>query len=224
MSRRLLLLLDLVLVLVAGGLAFRLSQTWTAPRPLPSARAAAAAPRPLEASQEEPVTRSPLATYTVVATKNLFSPTRDESQPTPAAQAAGTTPAAQRFSLYGVVLRPEGALAYLEDPRTRKVYAYKVGDLVGDGRLTEILEDRVVITRAGERVEVLLHDPGKPKGPPTARQPAASPRRVEPRPPVPGAPRVVLPRSPGAPTIETPEVAPSPEGPAPEESESEGAR
>lgn len=220
MSRRSLLFLDLILAVVAGALAFRLYQTWTTPLSLPSAKPAPPASRPAEVAPEAPPVRPAFETYAVVASRNLFSPDRSEAPPTPPAQAKATAPAAPRPYLHGVVVRLEGALAYLEDPRTRKVYAYKVGDLVADGRLVEILEDRVVITRAGERLEVLLRDPAKPKAAPTAAPPAA--RRPPPVARPTPSPRV-LPRVPEPPTAEEPETPSAPEG-RPEGPEPEGGQ
>jgi len=213
--RRLLFLLDLVLVLVAGALAFQLYQTWTAPLPLPSGKAPAAS-APSEAAREAPAPRPPLDAYAVVASRNLFNPARSEVQPAPPAQAKATpaTPVAPpRPYLHGVVVHREGSLAYLEDPRTRKVYAYRVGDIVGEGKVVEILEDRVVITRAGERIEVLLRDPSKPKVP-AAATPAAARRAPRPPAPSPATPRI-LPRPPQPPTAEEEEAEPTPEGPGP---------
>lgn len=201
MSRRLLLVLDLVLVLVAGTLAFRLHQTWDSPLPLPSAKAPAVS-GVSEVAREAPTPHPPLDAYTVVASRNLFNPARSEVQPAPPAQARATpvTPAAPpRPYLHGVVLRREGSLAYLEDPRTRKVYAYRVGDVIGEGQVLEILEDRVVIARAGERIEVLLRDPSKPKAP-AATTPAAARRAPPPAPPP--APTRIHPRGPQAPSAE----------------------
>jgi len=210
MSRRLLLLLNVVLILVAGALAVRLYQTWNSPRPLPSAKPPAAAGRSAEVAAETPAARLPLDAYAVVAGRNVFSPDRTEVQPPappPQSKAAAARPA-PRPLLHGVVLQHEGSLAYLEDPRTRRVHGYQVGDLIGDGRVAEILADRVVISRAGERIEVLLRDPSKPKAPPTPT-PAATPRapQLPARPPAPGAPMPVPP----APGQEAEEAEPAPE-------------
>jgi hypothetical protein len=54
--------------------------------------------------------------------------------------------------------------AYVEDPVTKMVRGYQIGDTVAGWRLDQIREDRVVIAGA-ERgmLEVLLRDPGKPR-------------------------------------------------------------
>jgi hypothetical protein len=225
--RRLLLLVDGLLVVGAALLAVRLYGAWTArppsapPEPAPAV--AVEAPAPPEAASARP----PLTAYAAVVERNLFSPTRTEAPPEPprAATGAAATPPAPKPRLYGIVLLPEGrGRAYLEDVLRRRVFAYSVGDLVGDARLEEIKTDRVVFRRGAETFEVLLHDPAKPR-------PATAPAAVVQSPEAgrAGRPPVVRPptpapspgpglRPPGRPRVPAP--APTPPPPSSEEQES----
>ncbi len=169
-ARRLLLVADAGLLLVAALLAGRLHDAWVArpapPPPEATAPGAAEPPPPTEAAPARP----PLSTYAVIAERNLFSPTRSEVAPeAPRPVVAGGGPAAPpppRPRLYGVVVLPDGrGRAFLEDVQRRRVFAYSVGDTVGDARLEEVKPDRVVLRRGGETFEVLLHDPTKPRPP-----------------------------------------------------------
>jgi hypothetical protein len=94
----------------------------------------------------------------VIASGNLFNPSRSST-------GAAAEPTGPRPLLYGVVAG-EGAKsrAYVEDPVTKMVRGYQVGDTVAGWRLDQIREDRVVIagTERG-MLEVLLRDPGKPR-------------------------------------------------------------
>jgi hypothetical protein len=221
-GRRLLLLVDGVLLAIALVLGVRLYETWSArppaapPDPSPPAAASEAPPPPAAPA------RPPLTAYAIVAERNLFSSTRTESPPEPPRPAQAATPAAPpapRPRLHGVVLLPEGrGRAYLEDVQRRRVHAYSVGDVVGDARLEQIKADRVVLRRGGESFEVLLYDPAKPRpaaapggvqsgvqspepggaGRPVTRRPP--PPRPSPGPPV---------RAPGRPRVPTPPPAPS---------------
>jgi hypothetical protein len=62
-----------------------------------------------------------------------------------------------------VVLDGPHSRAYIEDPATRRVAGYALGDPIGGGKLVRILEDRVVIGRPEGLVEIMLKDPAKPR-------------------------------------------------------------
>src|SRR5262249_3380799 len=82
--------------------------------------------------------------------------------------------------------------AFLEDGQRNRVFAYGVGDAVAGGRLERIEPDRVVLSRGGETLEVLLRDPTKPKppAPPAGAAAGAPPSPAFPRggPPAAGFP------------------------------------
>ena len=131
------------------------------------------------------------AAHGVIAAKNLFSPSRSEAQ-AGLAVAAGPKPV-----LHGVVMDGPKSRAYLEDPVLKRTFGYVVGDTIGGGRVDSIAVDRVVIVRGDGLLEVLLHDPSKPKPAPTASAPA------------PAAP------APGPAAQAPPAAAPAPWPPAP---------
>jgi hypothetical protein len=194
MQKRLLLLVDALLLVTAAFLGVRLYEAWTSRPPTllleaPPAASAEVAPPPAI-----PVTRPPLTEYAVVAERNLFSSTRTETAPEPLRAAGGgpAPPPAPKPRLYGIVLLPEGrGRAYLEDVQRRRIFGYSEGDLVGDARLEQIKSDRVVLRRGGETFEVLLYDPAKP------RQPAAPTGVQSPEGGGTGRPPVVRPPAPG---------------------------
>ena len=146
------------------------------PRP-PAAAGAAAAATPA-------APRPPAAAYNVVATRNVFSPTRTETTEAPG---AGAALAVVKLTLHGVVLRDTNPIAYLEDPLTKRVAGYRIGDTIAGGKVEAIAADRVVIARPEGTVDVRLRDPSKPRPAPPA--PAAAPGA----PGVPGAPPAVGP-------------------------------
>jgi hypothetical protein len=204
MSKRL-LALNLVLVAAAVVFSFQLVRVFTTPRALPKA----GAPRPLPPTSAASEEKAPAAlpTYGVIATKNLFSPTRSEA---PAAAATQVPPAAKPM-LFGVVIDNGRNTAFLEDPATKRVFGYKLGDAVAGGQLALIEADRVVIKRGEGTIEVLLRDPAKPKAvastpapsprqtAPGVQQPAHGPPAVQPPPPVPPPSRVFPPNVRGRP-------------------------
>ena len=212
MSRRLLLL---NLVLVTAGVVFfvYIVRTLLASPQLPAPRAVTAPPADRAPTEESARSARPLATYDIIAARSLFNPSRSEAGT--AAVAPTTKPL-----LYGVVLKDGASEAFLEDPVTKKVLAYKPGDQVAGGQLERIEADRVVIRRGEGTFEVLLRDSQKPKAV-TAAQPGAP--AVQPPPPsaspqaqappasaAPAQPPATLFRRPQAPASPPVRNAPSP--------------
>lgn len=67
--------------------------------------------------------------------------------PGPPAAAPRKAPVeAPLFKLQGIVLRDEGAAAYIADTATSKVSAYRVGDKLGDA-VVEAIEERHIVLR-----------------------------------------------------------------------------
>ena len=160
MSRRLIainVLLGVVSLVSVGFIVKHLVTTHpvSAPRGRPAAGAPAPAP-----TAEEP--RQPAQAYNVVAARNLFNPTRTES-------AVGTTTAGGpvlnivKPNLHGVVLRDGSPIAYLEDPMTKRIAGYRIGDPIAGGTVQTISADAVVIARPDGMVDVRLRDPSKPR-------------------------------------------------------------
>lgn len=76
---------------------------------------------------------------------------------------------ASRPILYGIVLRGEDSVAYMEDPRTGRVSGFKRGDRVGAGVLATIEERHVTIQAPSGAVQIRVDDPKPGGGPPAPR-------------------------------------------------------
>src|SRR5262245_29873512 len=132
MSRRL-IALNVVLTGVALLFAVWLVRDLKASRPLPAPpvrKAAAPAPQPEEPQAETAQAAGDrLGAYNVIVAKYLFSASRSETQiASPAAPPPPPPP--PRPMLLGVVVDGPESRAYLEDPVTKRVIGYKVGDPV----------------------------------------------------------------------------------------------
>jgi hypothetical protein len=158
MSRRL-LVLNVALGIVSVVLAVGIFRTFLLKRPIPAPSAPRAVGAPASAAPAAAVDAGPAA-YTVIATRNLFNPSRSET-------AAAAAPVAKPI-LHGVVIVGARSRAFLEDPMSKRVAGYSVGDTVGGGRIQKIADDRVVIARPEGLLEVLLQDPSKPRPTPAA--------------------------------------------------------
>src|SRR5204863_859122 len=185
MSRRLLainarlVVISLVSVGVIGK-HLATSHTVSAPRSRPGAGATAPGP-----TTEEP--RPPAQAYNVIASRNLFNPTRSESAV--AATPGGPALNIVKPNLHGVVLRDGAPIAYLEDPLTKRIAGYRIGDPIAGGTVQTISADAVVIARPDGVVDVRLRDPSKPRPPaptPAGQQPVPGQLPVPGQPPVPG--------------------------------------
>ncbi|MFQ5520317.1 MAG: type II secretion system protein N [Candidatus Methylomirabilia bacterium] len=199
MSKRL-LALNVLLAAASVALAVHLVRVLSAPRPLPAPTVSAVAPSGPSIKDGPAPSRPGLGAYEVVVRQNLFDPSRSDELVAPVASAA---PKARLF-LYGVVINGTVRLAYLQDPVTKRILGYRIGDTVAGGKLAEIRDDRVIIKRPEGPLEIKLKDPSKPK--PVIR--AKKSKRLKT-----GAPRAV--RRPRVPP--TPSVTPSAPGAAPRE-------
>jgi hypothetical protein len=174
------LALNVVLAGVAVFLAIWLVRDLAATRPLPpppAARKAAGGAGPEDTAPEN-AAKDPLTAYNVIVAKYLFSPSRTEGAPEVAKPAVPLPP---KPFLLGVVVDGPSSRAYLEDPSTKRVFGYQVGDSVAGGKLDKIADDRIQISRSDGVMDVLLHDPAKPRPPaPVQAAPPGAPGAAPP--------------------------------------------
>src|SRR5499425_1250918 len=212
MPRRLLainVVLAAVCVLCVGLIVKQLASA----RPSPQTRVRPPSTAPLET----PPTgdgKLPAQAYNVIAARNLFSPTRSE---TTGPATAGSAPQAliAKPNLHGVVLREGSPIAYLEDPLTKRIAGYRIGDPIAGGTVQTISADAVVIARPDGVVDVRLRDPSKPRppAPATGGQPPVQGQPipgVQGPPPAPGAvqPPTPIPQPTPTPGVGVPRVLP----------------
>ena len=182
MSKRL-LMLNALLVGASAGLIAYIGWQVASPKTDTPGRRASSAPVASTATAPAATDRSGGA-FGTIASRNLFSPDRTESASANASNALAALP---KPSLHGVILRDGAPVAYLEDPITKRVAGYRVGDSVAGGTLQSISEDRVILTRPEGQVDVRLHDPSRPRpqAPPTPGQAEVQPGVQRPAFPIP---------------------------------------
>ena len=118
-------------------------------------------PRSPAASTSQGPKADEAAPYPEIARGNLFDPQR--MKPTSKAIESTTAIPPTGLVLQGVVVEGERRRAFLEEPLTKRVAAFSVGDSVPGGVIEKISDDRVVIAGSGGLSEVLLRDPSKPR-------------------------------------------------------------
>ena len=202
---RLLVAVNVILISASVALGYYIARQASTPlrtpeaRPRPPATTAATTAEPAKAPGP-----SDVASYAIVARRNLFSPTRTEAPPVTAATAPVPVRQLPKPNLFGVVVGDGTPIAYLEDPTTKRVAGYRLGDSIAGGTVQTISADRVVLARPEGPVDIRLHDPAKPKPPaPAPTQPGVP---GQPTPPRPGVPQVIDPS--GQPQVVAPGVPP----------------
>jgi AMIN domain len=86
------------------------------------------------------------------ASDKASAASRPRAQAPPARPSVEPMPAGGRPRLQGIVLRESGAVAYIQNPQTKGVAGYRVGDDLGGSILEAIEEDHVVLKSATDRI------------------------------------------------------------------------
>jgi len=133
---------------------------WEVQRPFPEQTSSRSSQLPAAAALEAGLAPTVIPAP-IIAQRNLFSPSRTES---PVTQTAAAAAALTNPSLQGVVLgASNNPIAYLQDPTTKRVAGYQIGEQIAGGIIRAIEADRVVIERSGNRVDIRLRDPLRPR-------------------------------------------------------------
>jgi len=160
------LLFFVVLILGYENLTVWSSSSPMGPKKISGKKGEAKPDLPLPAAA--PKETAPPAAFNVVAAKNIFSPERKEFSSTAAAAMAKPVTRPQ-VALYGVVIAENYQTASIVNPGRplykgeRETKTLKVGDMIGEYKLTKILEDRIVMEAGEVSFEVFLYDPRAPK-------------------------------------------------------------
>lgn len=167
-----------------------------------------------------PKEKAPVASYVTISEKNLFHPERKEFAVTTLDQSKPT--ARPQIILYGVTVKEDYQSATIVHPGRplrkgeREMMTIKIGDRVGEYRLSKISVDRITMEAGEDTYEVLLYDSSLPKKRTVVRTESkpAETRTVSPAPapatvPAP-APRAAEAPKPGEPSRERVMEAPLP--------------
>ena len=116
--------------------------------------------------------------FDIIKTKNLFNPERTapEEESVVSTVALGNPP-----KLFGTIILNNERTAILEDPDSKKTGNYRVNDKVAGFTISEIQEDKVILSSGSDKVTVRLRENKGivPKKPKTVKQPVkrTTPRR-----------------------------------------------
>jgi len=125
-------------------------------------------PYPITKDQEETTS---IKTYVGIADKNIFSPERKEFPVTPPITTGENKKPLIRpqIVLYGITIVGDYQSATVSTPGKplqkgqRETTTLKIGESVGEYKVSKILSDRIMMAAGEDSFEVLLHDPRIPK-------------------------------------------------------------
>lgn len=107
--------------------------------------------------------------FNVIAEKNIFNRERKEfSVFAGTARTVGKSVTRPQITLYGVAIPEDYQVASIINPgrtlhKGGEIKTLKIGDMVGEYKLTRIMQDRIVMEAGEDSFEVLLYDPSTPK-------------------------------------------------------------
>lgn len=163
-----------------------------------------------------PKEAAPRESFNTIAEKNVFNPERKEFSTMEAAAMAMAKPVTRpQITLYGVVIAENYQTASVINPgRTlhkgeRETKTLKIGDMVGEYKLTKIMQDRIVMEAGEDSFEVLLYDPRTPKKRVEVKTPT-QPTTITSTIPVPTSPAGAQPPSPAVLSSPSPVTPTSP--------------
>ena len=112
----------------------------------------------------------PTGSFQPIVEKNIFSPERKDFPPLPAGSGTSITQKVRpQVILYGITLAGDYQSASLVNPGRnikkgeRELITVKIGERIGDYKVSKIFSDKITLESEGDHFEVLLYDPKMPK-------------------------------------------------------------
>lgn len=157
-----------LLFFIVALLAYKNYETWSYPAATALGKGAAKKPEiKTQTASARAKESSPRADFLSIAENNIFHPERKEFPITAIAQPQPNV--RPQITLYGVAITGDYQSATIAQtgkpiPKGgRETATIKIGDQIGDYKLTKIMPDRIQLTNGEDSFEVLLFDPKTPK-------------------------------------------------------------
>jgi hypothetical protein len=165
--------LGFLLFFVVLLLAYKNYETWSQPIEWAAPKEGTKKPEgkgdPSPAVEGAPKS-SPSDSVSLIAQNNIFNPDRKEFPVLTSVTAEQAKPVVRpQIVLYGVMITDDYQTASIINPGRpmlkgeREIKTLKLGDRVGDYKITKILPDRITVEALGDSFEVFLYDPKTPK-------------------------------------------------------------
>jgi hypothetical protein len=160
-----------------GFLGLKLYKVWVQSSELPVEQSQQVQPEKKTAREKQLPERKPKradrTAYDVIAQNDLFRPSRSASEQKDSPTQVSTK---EKPILFGTIIMDNEKSAILEDPTTKVTKLYKINDSLAGYTVEEIQEDKVVLLKDGNPVEVKLRAEKDIKMP-VQKRPAVQRRR-----------------------------------------------
>lgn len=171
-------LINLALLVIAVFLGFELYKAFSKPLDIPlQASKKTQRPKIEKSTKTEPELN--INDYETIVQKDLFRPSRSAAPPEMSVPL-------EKPKLFGTIIMDSGKSAILEDPITKTKKLYNLNDSISGFIVSDIQEDKIILLRGNEKIEVMLREfkdvsarpPAGRQMPPQRPQPVTSPRVV----------------------------------------------
>jgi type II secretory pathway component PulC len=149
------LVINAVLFIVAAFLGAELYGTLSRRMEVPTEPPVAAEKTATQDDEKRAPFVSPKS-FDIIASANLFNPDRTSKKEEE--KVIATPPPKNQPKLFGTILIGERKLAILEDPGTRERRTFGLNESVGGYLISEISENKVVLSWSGEEVTIQLRE------------------------------------------------------------------
>jgi hypothetical protein len=148
--------LNVSLAMIIAFLGVRLYKVLTTRLELP-AEPSAVRSRNSNQKGGQKIARGAGSSFDVIVSKNLFHPSRSTIT-NKAPEVSKPVSRSEIPQLFGTIIMNDRKLAILEDRAAKKSNLYEVNDSVSGFLVAKIMENKVVLQRGGEKIEVNLRE------------------------------------------------------------------
>ena len=175
-------LINLILLIIVGMLGLRFYKTWVKPLDIAAQKTLQPIQKDKKISkdkktEEKKELSSNETVYNVIVQNDLFRPSRSAPQVDEIPLQILANPP----KLYGTIIMGNDKSAILEDSNTKTTRLYRLNDLFGGFTISDIQDNKVVLSMGDESIEIKLREiktitaprqqPFMPQPPPQIQQP-----------------------------------------------------
>ena len=159
-------LINLIMLIMIGLSGYWFYKVWVRPldMPVPTGQEKVVLDKDSEDSMKWTKDE---AAYNIISQKNLFRPSRTAVNIESVATSVSTGDIPK---LFGTIIKNNVNMAIIEDPSSKMTRIYNVNDSVAGFKVSEITQNKVVLIRGDEKIEVKLREEKGITSPPSVQR------------------------------------------------------